>query len=175
MRRLPLLAAVVALGAAAAPAAAQHCWPTALSLVVRGADGAVLPPAEVDSIAYWPVPQGVAARAAMRLRRASPELHGGLAGADSAVVHYWPSIGGCRLQVDSVRIVEGGRTMTLLVGLRVDTEETPGHSIFAIETPPVGDGRWRLPRAAIDATRGGDPRILRAAAWIREETPPRAP
>ena len=54
MRRIILAAAAVML--AATPAAAQHCWPSMIALVVRDASGAVIDPAPLmlDSVRYSP-------------------------------------------------------------------------------------------------------------------------
>lgn len=173
MRRRSLLLTLAAVAAAASPAAAQHCWPASLALVVQDADGRVVAPSAVDSVVSWPTPPATG-HAAMYVRRASRSLHGGVAGRDSANVHYWPGRGGCVVAMDSVRIVHAGHRMTLVPSLFVDTERTPGSAMFVIQTPPMASGRWRLKPDVFTRTVGGDPRIFRAADWVREEPTPGA-
>ena len=51
---LPLLLTLMACGVAI-PAAAQHCWPSSLALVVHDSTGHIIHPQDFDTVAYTPV------------------------------------------------------------------------------------------------------------------------
>jgi hypothetical protein len=141
MRR-PILLALAAL-VAATPAAAQHCWPTIIALVVRDADGASIDPARLDSIAYAPNGRDATADFAVR------PIHVDTASDQSfergpTPVLAWYGQGDCRVDIREVVLRRGGEVMRLWVDLHLDTGKHPGPSYFSLNTPPFAAGTWRL-------------------------------
>ena len=147
--RIPaLLAAGLAL--AATPAAAQHCWPSMIALVVRDANGAVIDPAPLmrDSVRYSP---GRNETADFMVRRAliDPNDTNRFDQPGGMPVIAWYGQGACRVDMREVVIRARGKVMRLWMDLHIDTEAHPGASSFLLKAPPLADGTWRLDACAL--------------------------
>ncbi|HET7232228.1 MAG TPA: hypothetical protein VFJ16_19635 [Longimicrobium sp.] len=126
----------------AAPAAAQHCWPSIVVLIVRDANGSIIDPARLDSIEYAPK------RLVTADFRVRP-IHVDTASDQSfergpTPVLAWYGQGDCRVDIREVVLRRGTEAMRLWMDLHVDTEENPGPSYFSLNTPPFATGTWRL-------------------------------
>lgn len=174
--RLTLLA--LALTLIAGPAAAQHCWPSTIALLVRDARGAVLDPQRLDSIAYAPTPDPDTADF-----RVGPERINVADSQDSegkTPVLAWRGRGDCRIDMREVVLRRGVQVMRLWMDLHVHTLRKSGASQFLLETPPFGSGTWRLDVCAMPE--GPQPaftpipeRWTRVSASGAPGTPPQAP
>jgi len=126
----------------AAPAAAQHCWPSIVALVVRDADGAVLDPARLDSFTYAPKRRETADFQVRAVRVDTTDQNSFDRGATPVLT--WYGQGDCRVDMREVVLHRGGSVMRLWMDLHVDTEANPGSSYFMLDTPPFAAGTWRL-------------------------------
>jgi hypothetical protein len=174
--RLTLLA--VALTLIAGPAAAQHCWPTTIALLVRDARGAVVDPQRLDSVAYAPTPDPDTADFRVRPERINVADSHSFNG--KTPVLAWRGHGHCRVLVREVVLRRGGQVMRLWMDLHVRTLGNPGPSQFLLETPPFGTGTWRLDVCTMPE--GDQPaftpipgRWTRVSASGSPGTPPQAP
>ena len=147
IRLLALLAAGLVL--TAAPAAAQHCWPSMIALVVRDAQGAVIDPFPLmDSVRYSPARRETAD---FMVRRAliHPDDTNRFDQPGGTPVIAWYGQGDCRVDMREVVVRAQGRVMRLWMDLHIDTERRPGSSSFLLEAPPLADGTWRLDVCAL--------------------------
>jgi hypothetical protein len=134
-----IILALLACAVLATPAAAQHCWPSSVALLVRDEQGALIHPRELNGYTYTPERPDSAdmAFAVRRLNRSS------LAPAGAHALLWWGR-GDCRVHLDEVVLTRGGRVMRLRLNLRVDTDASPGPSEYVIDTPPFQPGTWQL-------------------------------
>ena len=139
---LPALALTMIAG----PAAAQHCWPTEIVLVVQDARGAVIDPRPLmDSLQYSP-------RRGHRDTVADFAVRGVLIdsldtnrwGRGETPVISWHGRGDCRVDMREVVLRRGGVAMRLWMDLHLDSEREPGASTYRLRTPPFASGTWRL-------------------------------
>jgi hypothetical protein len=138
-----LLAAGLAL--AATPAAAQHCWPSIIALVVRDASGAVIDPAPLvrDSV-QWSPRRGETADFVTRRALIHPNDTNRFDREGGTPVIAWYGQGDCRVDMREVVVRARGKVMRLWMDLHVDTQAHPGSSSFLLKAPPLADGTWRL-------------------------------
>lgn len=175
MRPILLAAAIVL---TATPAAAQHCWPSTIALLVRDAHGGVIDPQRLDSVAYAPMPDPDTADF-----RVGPERINVADSHDSegtTPVLAWRGHGDCRVDVREVVLRRGREVMRLWMDLHVRTLGHPGPSQFLLTTPPFGTGTWRLDVCALP--KGSHPaftvvpeRWTRVSASGDPGTPPQMP
>jgi len=159
--RLILLALAATL--VASNAAAQHCWPSTIALLVRDARGAVLNPERLESIAQSPG-AGDDADFAVGTQRIDIDDAGSFDGTTPAYV--WRGRGDCRVDVREVVLRRGREVMRLWMDLHVNTKERPGDSSFLVEAPPFATGTWRLDVCALpDGSTGAFTRV--PPAWVR--------
>lgn len=171
-----LLALLLAM--TAAPAAAQHCWPSTVALLVQDGRGGVSDPVRLDSIAYAPLPDPDTADFVVKpdtINVADVRDFGGT----TPVLAWWGK-GDCRIDVREVVLRRGREMMRLWMDLHVKTQQNPGPSQFLLETPPFGTGTWRLDVCALPE--GGEPaftvvpgRWTRVSASGDPGTPPQMP
>jgi hypothetical protein len=147
IRTCALLAAGLVL--AATPAAAQHCWPSMIALVVRDANGAVIDPSPLmDSVRYSPA-RGETADFMVRRVLIDPGDTNRFDQPGGTPVIGWYGQGECRVDVREVVVRARGRVMRLWMDLHVDTHAHPGPSSFLLKAPPLADGTWRLDVCAL--------------------------
>jgi len=147
MRRIALILAAATL--AATPAAAQHCWPSMIAVVVRDANGAVLDPGpSMRELHYSP---GRNETADFMVRRAliDPNDTNRFDQPGGMPVIAWYGQGACRVDMREVVIHAQGKVMRLWMDLHIDTEAHPGASSFLLKAPPLADGTWRLDVCAL--------------------------
>src|SRR5688572_33015381 len=108
MRRITLVAAAVML--AATPAAAQHCWPSLIALVVRDARGAVIDPAPLmrDSVRYSPA-RGETADFVVRRALIRPLDTNAFDRPGGTPVIAWYGQGACRVDMREVVVRARGK------------------------------------------------------------------
>ena len=146
--RIPaLLAAGLVL--AATPAAAQHCWPSMIALVVRDARGAVIDPLPLmDSVRYSPA-RGETADFVVRRALIRPGDTNRFDQPGGTPVIAWYGQGACRVDMREVVVRARGKVMRLWMDLHIDTQARPGSSSFLLKAPPLADGTWRLDVCAL--------------------------
>jgi hypothetical protein len=144
--RIRTLAALAALAAglmlAATPAAAQHCWPSMIALVLRDANGAVIDP-RMDSIRYSP-PRRETADFVVRRALIHRDNTNAFDQPGGMPVVAWHGQGDCRVDMREVVVRGNGKVMRLWMDLHIDTQARPGRSTYLLEAPPLADGTWRL-------------------------------
>jgi hypothetical protein len=147
--RIPALLAA-GLTLAATPAAAQHCWPSMIALVVRDADGAVINPAPLmrDSVRYSPA-RGETADFVVRRALIRPLDTNRFDQPGGMPVIAWYGQGACRVDMREVVVRARGKVMRLWMDLHIDTQARPGSSSFLLKAPPLADGTWRLDVCAL--------------------------
>ncbi|HEV7589741.1 MAG TPA: hypothetical protein VGO40_16620 [Longimicrobium sp.] len=137
-----LLAAGLAL--AASPAAAQHCWPTSIALVVRDAAGAVVDPRPLmDSVQYSPR-RREPADFMVRVALIHPNDTNSFDRPGGIPAITWYRQGDCRVDVREVVLRRGPVVMRLWMDLHLDSQARPGSSDFLLKSPPFAPGTWRL-------------------------------
>lgn len=158
-----ILLALLACAALARPAAAQHCWPSSLALLVRDEAGALIHPRELTGYTYTPErPDSSDQRFAVRRlagERMPPAPHG-------AHALYWYGQGDCRVRVDEVVLRRGDRVMRLRLNVRLDTDAAPGPTEYVVDTPPFGEGTWEL-ALPLPSGRTGGAATVTADRWRR--------
>ena len=142
MRIRTLAALAAGLMLAATPAAAQHCWPSMIALVLRDANGAVIDPSR-DSIRYSPA-RGETADFMVRRVLIRPGDTNSFDRPGGMPVMGWYGQGACRVDMREVVVRGNGKVMRLWMDLHIDTQAHPGSSTFLLEAPPLADGTWRL-------------------------------
>ena len=165
---------------AAAPTArsarAQSCWPVAVLLEVRDADGTRMDPAELDSVATLPadwrpgrdgrVPRAGVAPARVRVPYGPAPAH-----REPAYLLKW-SQAGCRLRIDEVTLYRGGEAMRLDFSMVVDSGLRGDPSTFVIEAPPFQSASFRLRWDPMEpGGRGDAPQRLGAERWAPKDPP----
>jgi hypothetical protein len=161
MMRLTLLALAATL--LATNAAAQHCWPSSVALLLRDAGGAVIDPERLDSIAQSPGP-GDDADFSVGTKRIDLDDAGSFDGTTPAYV--WQGRGDCRVDVREVVLRRGREVMRLWMDLHVNTQRRPGPSSFLLEPPRFAAGTWRLDVCALPS--GSNSRYaLIPPRWVR--------
>jgi hypothetical protein len=158
-----LLLVLLASLALARPAAAQHCWPSSVALLVRDEAGALIHPRELG-YTYTPErpdssDQGFEVRRLAGSRWAA-------AGSTAAYALHWYGRGDCRVQVDEVVLRRGDGVMRLRLSLRLDTDADPGPTEYVIDTPPFRAGTWEL-ALPLPAGRTGGAAAVTADRWRR--------
>lgn len=172
--------AALGLVLAASPAAAQHCWPSMIALVVRDARGEVMNPGPLmDSLRYSPARRETAdfvVRAAL-VHPGDTNAFDQPGGTPSIV---WYGQGDCRVDMREVVLRAPGVVMRLWMDLHLDTQRRPGPSSYLLKTPPLANGTWRLDVCRLpEGTNGGYAPI--PTRWVRVSergdpgTPPQAP
>lgn len=162
--RLTLLALAATL--VASNAAAQHCWPSTIALLLRDAHGAVIDPERLDSIAYAPEP-GQEADFSVGPKRIDVDHANSFDG--TTPVLAWQGRGDCRVDVREVVLRRGREVLRLWMDLHVNTLAHPGDSSFLLEAPPLAAGTWRLDLCALPE--GGAGAFTRVPqAWVRVST-----
>jgi hypothetical protein len=142
IRIAALLAAGLAL--AAAPAAAQHCWPSMIALVVRDTSGAVIDPGPLmDSLRFSPA-RGETADFVTRRALIRPNDTNRFDQPGGTPVIAWYGQGDCRVDMREVVLRRGAVAMRLWMDLHVDTQAHPGSSTFLLKSPAFASGTWRL-------------------------------
>lgn len=162
MRRIALILAAMML--AATPAAAQHCWPSMIALVLRDANGAVIDPS-TDSIRYSPA-RGETAGFVVRRVLIRPDDTNAFDRPGGTPVMAWYGQGDCRVDMREVVIRNGGKVMRLWMDLHIDTLSRPGRSSYLLEAPPLADGTWRLDVCGLER-KPGDGYEPIPARWVR--------
>jgi len=137
--RLILLALAATL--VASNAAAQHCWPSTIALLVRDARGAVLDLERLDSVALSPEP-GDEADFSAGTRRIDVTGRNAFEGSTPALV--WQGRGDCRVDVREVVLRRGQEVMRLWMDLHIATKDRPGPSSYLLMAPTFAVGTWRL-------------------------------
>jgi hypothetical protein len=141
--RFPLLL-TTALVLAATPAAAQHCWPSAIALFVRDARGGLVDPRPLmDSLQYAPR-RLETADFVVRVVLIHPDDTNSSDRPGGTPAITWYGQGDCRIDMREVVLRRGPVVMRLWVDLHVDTQARPGSSTFLLKTPPFATGTWRL-------------------------------
>jgi hypothetical protein len=174
MRIARLFAALPLL--AASPAAAQHCWPTSIALLVRDERGAALDPRPLmDSLRYSPA-RGETADFVVRVVRIHPASTNDFDRPGGIPMITWYGQGDCRVDVREVVLRRGGRVMRLWMDLHLDAGRHPGAGDFILETPPFAAGTWRLDVCSLPTPATGryasiPPRWVRVSASGDPGTP----
>lgn len=140
--RTILFFVLLACAALAQPAAAQHCWPSSVALLVRDEQGALIHPRELDGYTWTPE-RPDSADMGFRVRRLTADRWGPMAPEGTHALYWWGR-GDCRVYVDEVVLTRGGRVMRLRLNLRLDTDASPGPTEYVIDTPPFTPGTWEL-------------------------------
>lgn len=146
------------------PAAAQHCWPSSVALLVRNERGALIHPEALDGYTYTPErPDSLDQRHRVERRadgrwrpHVPPETH---------ALYSW-GWGDCRVYLDEVVLTRGGQAMRLRMNLRLDTNADPGPTEYLIDTPAFQPGTWELLMPLPDGSLGG-PAWVAADRWRR--------
>ncbi|MDB4952394.1 MAG: hypothetical protein JWM27_5043 [Gemmatimonadetes bacterium] len=172
MRRLAsaVLAVSAVLAAAllsASPAQAQHCWPTAVAIVLRDSHGRVVDAKAADEVAVAPRPSRDA-DFSFALRQLGPEWGTPALSTDTVPSSVWMGRGTCSIDIDTVTVRRGRWVMRLLPGIHVNSLRRPGRSVYVVDTPRFRPGTYRLslcelPKVPMDA-----PAVIPATAWVRE-------
>jgi hypothetical protein len=138
---LSLLFLLAAGAALARPAAAQHCWPSNLALLVHDAGGGIVHPDSLDSYSHTPLePDSVDTQ--FTVRRLGAYWKGVVP--DGTPSLYWWGEGDCRVDVDEVVLTHDGRVMRLRLNVRLDTDARPGPTEYVLDAPPFAEGTWEL-------------------------------
>lgn len=165
MRIRTLAALAAGLMLAATPAAAQHCWPSMIALVLRDANGAVIAPPPMDSIRYAPARREtsdfVVRRALIQFDDTNAfDRPGG------TPVLAWYGQGDCRVDMREVVVRGNGKVMRLWMDLHIDTQARPGRSSYTLEAPPLADGTWRLDVCGLERKAGSGYEPI-PPRWVR--------
>jgi hypothetical protein len=141
----------------ATPAAAQHCWPSSVSLLVRDERGALIHPRELSGYTYTPERPDSSDQGHDLERRTDgrwdPRVPPG-----TYALHWWGR-GDCRVYLDEVVLRRGDAVMRLRLNLRLDTEADPGPTEYLIDTPAFQPGTFELGLPLPPGRIGG-------AAWV---------
>lgn len=167
MRRILPLAAALAL--VASSAAAQHCWPTEIALIVQDEHGAVIDPQPLMSTLEYSPPRGET--------RGSSDFEVSRALVDSLEANNWNRPGGtpviswhgrgdCRVDMREVVLRRGRTVMRLWMDLHLDSQAHPGASTFLLRSPSFASGTWRLDVCARPPGRTGR-YVSIPARWVR--------
>jgi hypothetical protein len=158
---LPVLLACAAL---ARPAAAQHCWPSSVALLVRDERGALIHPNELTSYTFTPQPPDSSGQA-HAIRNRTDDRWGSRVPRGTYALN-WFGQGRCRVYLDEVVLRRGDAVMRLRLNLRLDTEADPGPTEYVIDTPAFQPGTFEL-RLPLPAGRIGGAAWVTAGRWRR--------
>jgi hypothetical protein len=143
--------------ALARPAAAQHCWPSSVSLLVRDERGVLIHPDSLDGYTYTPEKPDSSDQG-HDLEHRTDDRWGPRVPPGTYALHWWGR-GDCRVHLDQVVLRRGGREMRLRLNLRLDTEARPGPTEYVIDTPSFQPGTFELGLPLPPGRIGG-------AAWV---------
>ena len=135
---------------ATTPAAAQHCGPTAVALVVKDARGAVVDPRPLmDSVRYSPA-RDEDADFRVRVVLIHPDERGrwDQPGGIPAITGSGGQAG-CRVDVREVVLRRGPVVMRLWMDLHLNSLLTHAPASYLLESPPFASGTWRLDVCAV--------------------------
>ena len=135
---LPILLSILL----ATPAAAQHCWPSSVSLLVRDEAGVLIHPNALDGYTFTPEKPDSSDQG-HGLGRRTDDTWMPLAPRGTYALHWWGR-GDCRVHLDEVVLRRGGGEMRLRLNLRLDTDADPGPTEYVIDTPAFQPGTWEL-------------------------------
>lgn len=158
-----LLLVVLASVAMARPAAAQHCWPSSVALLVRDEAGTLIHPRELSGYTYTPE-RPDSSDQGFQVRRLAGDRWASAPEGTHAL--HWYGRGDCRVQVDEVVLRRGERVMRLRMNLRLDTDADPGPTEYVIDTPPFAAGTWEL-ALPLPPGRTGGAAAVTADRWRR--------
>jgi hypothetical protein len=171
MRRRPhpipipiLLLVLLASLTLARPAAAQHCWPSSVALLVRDEAGALIHPRELNGYTYTPE-RPDSSDQGFRVRRLTGDRWGPLAPEGTHALYWWGR-GDCRVQLDEVVLRRGDGVMRLRLNLRLNTGADPGPTEYVIDSPPFQAGTWEL-ALPLPPGRTGAAAVVTADRWRR--------
>jgi len=169
--------AAVLLSAPTARLHAQHCWPSAVVIVLRDARGRVVDPREGYEVSVSPPPSPKADhRFAIRTLGPAWGARPPLAG-DTVPAMTWAGAGACAIDITQVTIRRrDGRTMRLLPNVHVNTQRHPGQSTWVIDTPPFHAGTFRLGLCRLPLV--SEPNtwaVVPATSWVRDSGLPPGP
>ena len=162
--QIPIILSILLACALVTPAAAQHCWPSSVGLLVRDERGVFIHPDSLDGYTYTPEKPDSSDQAhAVRNRtddRWGPRVPRG------TYALYWYGTGRCRVYLDEVVLRRGDAVMRLQLNLRLDTEAHPGPTEFLIDTPAFQPGTFELGLPLPPGELGG-PAWVTAGRWRR--------
>ncbi|HYR07172.1 MAG TPA: hypothetical protein VEQ60_05375 [Longimicrobium sp.] len=161
---LSVLIPILLTCALAAPAAAQHCWPSSVSLLVRDERGALIHPQELSGYTYTPE-RPESSDQGHDLEHRTDGRWGPRVPPGTCALHWWGQ-GDCRVYLDEVVLRRGGREMRLRLNLRLDTEADPGPTEYVIDTPAFQPGTFEL-GLPLPAGRIGGAAWVTAGRWRR--------
>ena len=166
MRSIALLAIAAALSAVAPIAlTAQHCWPTAVVIVLRDSAGRAADPSKADEVAVSPgrSPEADFAYGIGPLRyvNAHPPLR-----VDSLPNLVWTGRGACAIDIDTVTVRRGSAVMRLLPAIHVNSLRTPAQSTWVVDTPPFRAGTYRLALCTLPTPPVNTFGLVPASAWV---------
>lgn len=133
---------LLACAALATPAAAQHCWPSSVALLVRDEQGALIHPRALDDYT-WTLERPDSADMGFQVRRLTADRSGSLAPAGTHALYWWGRTD-CRVYLDEVVLARGDGVMRLRLNLRLSTQRDPGPTEYVIDTPAFRPGTWEL-------------------------------
>ena len=149
MRARTLAIASVGLALAATPAAAQHCGPTAVALIVKDARGAVVDPRPlIDSIQYSPG-RDEDADFMVRVVLIHPNERGRWNQPGGIPAITWYGQADCRVDMREVVLRRGPVVMRLWMDLHLNSLRTHAPTSYVLESPPFASGTWRLDVCAV--------------------------
>lgn len=148
----------------ARPAAAQHCWPSAVALLVRDERGTLIHPNELTSYTYTPQPPDSSGQA-HQVRGRTDDRWAPRAPRGTHAL-YWFGQGRCRVYLDEVVLRRGDAVMRLRLNLRLDTDLHPGPTEYLIDTPAFQPGTFEL-RLPLPPGRLDGPAWVTAGRWRR--------
>jgi hypothetical protein len=155
---------LLACAALARPAAAQHCWPSSLALLVRDEAGTVMHPADLGGYTYTPE-RPDSSDQKFTVARLSGDRWAAAAPAGAHALQ-WHGRGDCRVQLDEVVLRRGDRVMRLRLNVRLDTTADPGPTDYVVDTPPFQEGTWEL-ALPLPPGRTGGAAAVTADRWRR--------
>jgi hypothetical protein len=170
----------LALSLVAGRAAAQHCWPTSIALMVRDEHGAVIDPRPLmDSLRYSPA-RGETADFQVRVVRIHPTSTNDFDRPGGIPMITWYGQGDCRVDIREVVLRRGGAEMRLWMDLHLDSERHPGAGDFILKAPPFAAGTWRLdvcalPEPKVNTYASIPPRWVRVSESVDATTAWQAP
>lgn len=161
---IPIVLSLLLACALAAPAAAQHCWPSSVGLLVRDERGVLIHPDELASYTYTPADPDSSDQAHEIRTRTDARWEPHVPRGTPAL--YWYGQGDCRVYLDEVVLRRGDAVMRLRLNLRLDTDLNPGPTEFLIDTPAFQPGTFQLglplPQGGLDG-----PAWVTAGRWRR--------
>ena len=139
------MAIAAGLALAASPAAAQHCGPIVIALILKDARGAIVDPRPLmDSVRYSPG-RDEDADFTVRVVLIHPDERGrwDQPGGIPAITWYGGQAD-CRVDVREVVLRRGPVVMRLWMDLHLNSLRTHAPASYLLESPPFASGTWRL-------------------------------